>query len=309
MLACGAAVVTLLTTLAVLAESGFETGASAYRRGDYDNAFPIFRRLAEQGDPRAQTVLGLMYSYGEGVAVDHQEATRWYGRAADQGYSVAQYNLAMQFANGEGHALDKRQAIKWLALAAAAGHDRARNKLAELNAGAHAGSLPAKVDSVRLQPSMSATDGSDSGVSVFESVASGRAARRPAAAGARAPLRSTTSESEVRPGARTSAIAANAEAHLRQSPNKSGAAYRVQLAASRSEANMRRDWLRYRKQHAKLFAELDGAVERAAVGAENTVWYRLRIGPFPSKAEALSLCKKLRDKRVKTGCLLLRVGG
>ena len=82
--------------------------------------------------------------------------------------------------------------------------------------------------------------------------------------------------------------------------------YRVQLAASRSEDNIRRDWSSYQQRHSDIFAGLDGSVERAEVGEEKTVWYRLRVGPFASEASARELCSKLAERNVKTGCLPLR---
>ena len=59
----------LLMASSVLAQSGFDKGAAAYKRGDFETALAVFRPLAENGDARAQSILGLMYSYGEGVTV------------------------------------------------------------------------------------------------------------------------------------------------------------------------------------------------------------------------------------------------
>ena len=46
----------------------WEDGMAAYNRGDYVPAIRLFRPLAEQGNPKAQSVIGLMYRKGEGVA-------------------------------------------------------------------------------------------------------------------------------------------------------------------------------------------------------------------------------------------------
>ncbi len=46
----------------------WEDGMTAYNRGDYVPAIRLFRPLAEQGNAKAQKVLGVMYRRGQGVA-------------------------------------------------------------------------------------------------------------------------------------------------------------------------------------------------------------------------------------------------
>src|SRR5256885_10946154 len=46
----------------------WEDGMAAYNRGDYVPAIRLFRPLAEKGNPKAQSVIGVMYRKGEGVA-------------------------------------------------------------------------------------------------------------------------------------------------------------------------------------------------------------------------------------------------
>ena len=59
------------------------------------------RVRAEQGDAKAQYILGRMYENGQGVPQDYKEAVKWYRRSAEQGHSKAQFNLALRYANGE----------------------------------------------------------------------------------------------------------------------------------------------------------------------------------------------------------------
>jgi hypothetical protein len=67
------------------------TAYDAYQREeDYATAFRELKPLADQGDARAQTKLGIMYDHGKGVAQDDAEAVKWYRRAADQGDALAQ---------------------------------------------------------------------------------------------------------------------------------------------------------------------------------------------------------------------------
>jgi TPR repeat protein len=78
-----------------------------------------FRLAADQGDVAAQFRLGLMYSEGQGVPQDHAEAANWYRLAADSGYAQAQYNLGLAYAAGEGVPHDNVMAHLWLNLAVA----------------------------------------------------------------------------------------------------------------------------------------------------------------------------------------------
>jgi hypothetical protein len=136
-LAAGLATALLLVVSPVLAQSGFEAGADAYNRGDYKTALSLFRPLAENGEPKAQTILGLMYSYGEGVGVEFREAAIWYRRAAEQSYGVAQYSLAMLYLEGKGVPLNTDEAVKWLTLAAEGGHARANRQLRQMDSVAY----------------------------------------------------------------------------------------------------------------------------------------------------------------------------
>ena len=51
-------------------------------------------QAAAQGDDYAQHNLGVMYSFGRGVAQDDAEAVRWYRKAAEQGNADAMRALA-----------------------------------------------------------------------------------------------------------------------------------------------------------------------------------------------------------------------
>jgi TPR repeat protein len=98
-------------------------GAVYYRgRGAAQNdaeAATWFKRAAEHGDAVARFQLGVMYGEGRGVPQDFAEAARWYERAADQGDAQAQYNLGLAYARGEGVTQNIVEAHKWFNLAAA----------------------------------------------------------------------------------------------------------------------------------------------------------------------------------------------
>jgi hypothetical protein len=54
----------------------------AYERQEYATAAEEFQRLAEQGDPQAQHMLGRMYARGQGVVQDYVRAHMWLNLAA-----------------------------------------------------------------------------------------------------------------------------------------------------------------------------------------------------------------------------------
>ena len=53
------------------------------------------RKAAEQGNADAQSILGIMFSYGQGVPQNYAEAMKWFRKSADQGNADAQVGLAM----------------------------------------------------------------------------------------------------------------------------------------------------------------------------------------------------------------------
>jgi TPR repeat protein len=71
----------------------WEDGTAAYNRGDYVPAIRLFRPLAEQGNAKAQNVLGVMYRKGQGVARNSVRAFVWFNRAAARGDAQAKAEL------------------------------------------------------------------------------------------------------------------------------------------------------------------------------------------------------------------------
>jgi TPR repeat protein len=63
----------------------WEDGMAAYNRGDYVPAIRVFRALAEQGNAKAQSALGVMYRRGKGVSRNSVRAFVWFSRAAARG--------------------------------------------------------------------------------------------------------------------------------------------------------------------------------------------------------------------------------
>ena len=77
-----------------------------------------YRLAAEQELAEAQNNLGAAYHKGEGVQQDFKEAVAWYRRAAEQGLAAAQYNLGMMHLEGKGVDRDDSAAMMWFRLVA-----------------------------------------------------------------------------------------------------------------------------------------------------------------------------------------------
>jgi TPR repeat protein len=119
----------LCLTLAVLLGSAgtswsadFQKGLDAYNKQDYATALREWTPLAEKGDARAQSNLGEMYYYGEGVSEDDKTAVKWYRLAAEQGYARAQNKLGLMYAKGQGVIKDNVYAHMWWNIAASSGN-------------------------------------------------------------------------------------------------------------------------------------------------------------------------------------------
>jgi hypothetical protein len=76
------------------------------------------------------------------------------------------------------------------------------------------------------------------------------------------------------------------------SPAIGGDSYRLQLTASRSEAEARALWQKVSRKNPAL-ASKQPNIEKTDIGSLGT-FYRLQIGPFHNKAESLKLCNALK---------------
>ena len=89
--------VSLVDRVSKPALRGANAAYVAYKNEDDHTALRIARPLAEQGDARAQTVLGLIYQRGHAVERDDPRALRWLRRAAAQGDGIAQFHLGITY--------------------------------------------------------------------------------------------------------------------------------------------------------------------------------------------------------------------
>ena len=135
--------------------SEIDAAAAAYEKRDYATALSLARPLAEQGDARAQALLGLIYYRGQSVPRNDKEAVRWFRRAADQGNASAQFHLGIMSAEGHGVSQDYADAARWYRLAAKQGHPQAQYNLGLSYADGH--DVPLDIVSAHMWLNLAAT--------------------------------------------------------------------------------------------------------------------------------------------------------
>lgn len=148
-----------------------QDGLNAFHAENFEEAVKILTPLAEKGDTRAQSALGVIYYNGRDVTenigkayvlfsraassgdIDAQfnlanlfmyaptlpvevedrdeEAARWFFHAAQQGHSDAQYHLGLLLMTGTGVARNPDEAYLWIHKAALQGHKGAQVFLGE----------------------------------------------------------------------------------------------------------------------------------------------------------------------------------
>ncbi|WP_429067741.1 tetratricopeptide repeat protein [Aeromonas bestiarum] len=105
----------------------------AWRTGHFDEATRIWSPLAEQGQPRAQALMGWSHEVGRGSEQDISRAITLYRQAAQAGDAFGQYRLGEVYLRGAGVKRDLRQAFHWMELAARNGDVPAMLKVGVLH--------------------------------------------------------------------------------------------------------------------------------------------------------------------------------
>jgi TPR repeat protein len=118
------------TLFTVAGIAGVESANTELGRGNYSVALKQARPLAEQGDARAQAILGLIYYNGRGVSQDYAQGVAWFRKSAAQGNADAQNELGRAYYFGKGVPQDFVESASWSRKAADQGHSGA-----ELNMG------------------------------------------------------------------------------------------------------------------------------------------------------------------------------
>ena len=132
----GLLVITVLFPLLLHAQTGeecYKYGREYYDMKDYANALNWYQRAANQGDSRAQYMIGLMYRNGYGLTKDFTKAKEWFLKAANQGHIEALFALGCTYNDEKDYA----NAQIWYQKAADKGHSSALTNLAALYAQGH----------------------------------------------------------------------------------------------------------------------------------------------------------------------------
>lgn len=75
--------------------------------------FKLFMEYAMQDNAYAMNAVAILYSTGNGVALDDAEAIQWFKKAANSGYTKAWYNLGMIYKDGAGAPQDFVKAYQY----------------------------------------------------------------------------------------------------------------------------------------------------------------------------------------------------
>lgn len=103
---------------------------TAYNIGKYQETIRLIKPLADNGNPRAQVMLGRCYENGLGVQQDMAVAAQWFQLAAEQNDPEAQLLLAYCYEVGAGVPKDPQQVMNLMTRAAEAGNAEAQFNLA-----------------------------------------------------------------------------------------------------------------------------------------------------------------------------------
>lgn len=117
--------------------ASYEEGDAAYVRKDYQTAYSILKPLAEQGDARSQTQLGILLLNKQSGYLDPEAGVAWLEKAAEQNEVRALRNLGIFYSVGSKDgkiAKDLGKAFEWSLRAAEAGDVHGQRNIGQLYA-------------------------------------------------------------------------------------------------------------------------------------------------------------------------------
>ncbi|HZR85643.1 MAG TPA: hypothetical protein VFB02_02510 [Bradyrhizobium sp.] len=97
-------------------------------------AGPVLRTAVMKGDPTAAYEIAVRFAEGKGVAINYEEAVKWYDRAAQAGLIPATFRLGTLYEKGLGVKKDADIARRYYLQAAERGNAKAMHNLAVLYA-------------------------------------------------------------------------------------------------------------------------------------------------------------------------------
>lgn len=109
--------------------SSLDDAVATLDEGRYTQARDAFIQLANQGEVKAQLLLGIMYNDAWGIPRDIHKARKWYKRAAQQGNADAQFLLGISYIDRYTDKQDSRRARYWIKRSAHNNHPVAQRFL------------------------------------------------------------------------------------------------------------------------------------------------------------------------------------
>ncbi|WP_430750792.1 tetratricopeptide repeat protein [Helicobacter suis] len=114
-----------------VAQDALSAGIAAVKSGDYKDAFRLFSRSCDQGNPAGCFAVGTMYANGVGIQTDTEKATRYYEMGCSGGDASACADLAQTYDYKQNATLDdKEKAAQLYAVGCRGGSALACNNLA-----------------------------------------------------------------------------------------------------------------------------------------------------------------------------------
>jgi len=324
--------VAVVCALAIPARADYTAGATAFQAGDYMTALAEWRALAEEGNARAQFGMGVIYEEGGGGVVrDLTQAALWYREAANRGLADAQFNLGNLYRRGHGVDQDPRRAVAWYLKAATQGMAAARYNLAlsyETGSGtaqnyavaakwyrmaADQGDVDAQIGLAGLYRFGLGVDKNfDVARAWFEqAVAQGDSRAKihlEAMAAEQATVPEVVPESVPEPVPEVAAVVEVPEVMVElepvvaetpvepAAPTSNSVVFGVQLAAYRNRDGVEAAWLVVQAEYSDLLGDLKPAYYRTELADGTGDVYRLVAGAFERKADAESLCRRLKQQ-------------
>lgn len=96
----------------------YKEGMLQYEKGNFQEAFRLIKKAAQEKNAQAEYQLSLMYQKGEGISADKEQAFYWCRRAAHRDHMKAAYAVSKMYQNPSLVEHDNQQAYYWLRRAA-----------------------------------------------------------------------------------------------------------------------------------------------------------------------------------------------
>jgi hypothetical protein len=325
--------VAMVWALATPARADYTAGATAFQAGDYMTALAEWRALAEEGNARAQFGMGVIYEeggggvvrdftlaalwyreaakrgladaqfnlgnlyrWGHGVNQNPRRAVAWYLKAATQGMAAAQYNLALSYETGSGAAQNFAVAAKWYRMAADQGDVDAQIGLAGLYR--FGLGIDRNLDIARAWFEQAVAQGDARAKFHLEAmVADQTTAPEPVPEVAAVAEPEPVPDVSVEPESVVVGAPVVAETPVEPVvPTSNSVVFSVQLAAYRHREGAEAAWLVVQAKYPDLLGALQPAYYRTELADGTGDVYRLVAGEFERKADAESLCRRLKQQ-------------